>query len=133
MASSCFIDEYPSRSRGPAELTDAFYRVSDVPLGTRRPLRVLTIGAGASGLNLAQHVEMHMDNIEHVIYEKNADVGGTWFENRYANHLKRCILADLIKDTLVVHVIFPVTTTSSRGKLIQNGPDCESSKIRRVA
>jgi cation diffusion facilitator CzcD-associated flavoprotein CzcO len=52
-------------------------------LGTARPLRIITIGAGASGLNMAHQVEKYMQNVEHVIYEKNPDVGGTWFENRY--------------------------------------------------
>lgn len=64
------------------ESKKATYAVSESNLGTRRPLRIITIGAGASGLNLARHIELHMDNVEHVIYEKNEDVGGTWFENR---------------------------------------------------
>ncbi|KAI9818370.1 MAG: hypothetical protein M1827_000428 [Pycnora praestabilis] len=59
------------------------YTVTEAPMGTRRHLRIVTIGAGASGLNMARHVELHMDNIEHIVYEKNRDVGGTWFENRY--------------------------------------------------
>jgi cation diffusion facilitator CzcD-associated flavoprotein CzcO len=25
----------------------------------------------------------HLDNYEHVVYEKNPDIGGTWYENRY--------------------------------------------------
>jgi hypothetical protein len=57
------------------------YMVSEAPLGVPRQLRVITIGAGASGLNFARQVEQHMENIEHVIYEKNEEVGGTWFEN----------------------------------------------------
>ncbi|KAK5048147.1 hypothetical protein LTR84_005817 [Exophiala bonariae] len=59
------------------------YKVIEQPLGTRRPLRIVAVGAGASGLNLARHVELHMENVELIIYEKNEDVGGTWFENRY--------------------------------------------------
>lgn len=59
------------------------YVVTEAPLGTRRHIRVIMVGAGASGLNLARHMELHMDNFELVVYEKNADVGGTWFENRY--------------------------------------------------
>ena len=52
-------------------------------LGTARPLRIITIGAGASGLNMARQIDQHMQHVTHVIYEKNTDVGGTWFENRY--------------------------------------------------
>jgi NADPH-dependent glutamate synthase beta subunit-like oxidoreductase len=59
------------------------YIIPDITLGVPRRLRVITIGAGASGLNLARQIDKHMQNVEHIIYEKNADVGGTWFENRY--------------------------------------------------
>jgi cation diffusion facilitator CzcD-associated flavoprotein CzcO len=48
-----------------------------------RKLKVLTIGAGLSGIQLAYHIQKHCENVEHVIYEKNADIGGTWLENRY--------------------------------------------------
>lgn len=58
------------------------YIVTESPLGTARKLRVLMVGAGASGLNLARHMDLHMENFELTIYEKNSDVGGTWFENR---------------------------------------------------
>lgn len=43
-----------------------------------RKLRILTIGAGISGIMLAYYLEKECQNIEHVMYEKNADVGGTW-------------------------------------------------------
>ncbi|KAM5342246.1 hypothetical protein ACJ41O_013212 [Fusarium nematophilum] len=65
------------------ELRRDKYVVTEAPLGTPRRIRVLMVGAGASGLNLARHMDLHMENFELAIYEKNADVGGTWFENRY--------------------------------------------------
>jgi cation diffusion facilitator CzcD-associated flavoprotein CzcO len=43
----------------------------------------LTIGAGLSGIQLAYQIQKHCENVEHVIYEKNEDIGGTWLENRY--------------------------------------------------
>lgn len=48
-----------------------------------RKLRVLTIGAGVTGILLAYRLQKDVSNVEHVIYEKNEDIGGTWLENRY--------------------------------------------------
>jgi cation diffusion facilitator CzcD-associated flavoprotein CzcO len=48
-----------------------------------RRLRVLSIGAGVSGILMAYQIQKFCDNIEHVIYEKNEDIAGTWLENRY--------------------------------------------------
>ena len=31
----------------------------------------------------AYHIQKFCENVEHVIYEKNQDIGGTWLENRY--------------------------------------------------
>lgn len=47
-----------------------------------RKLRVLTIGAGVSGILMAYQIQKNTANVEHVIYEKNADIGGTWLENK---------------------------------------------------
>lgn len=59
------------------------YQVPETLIGEARPLRVITIGAGASGLNLAYQINKYMRHVTHVVYEKNPEVGGTWFENRY--------------------------------------------------
>ncbi len=58
------------------------YIVDEHPLGAPRKLRIITLGAGASGLNVAHQIERHMKNVDFQIYEKNEDVGGTWLENR---------------------------------------------------
>ena len=42
---------------------------------------VAVIGTGLGGLNAA--VQLKRAGIEHVVFEKNPGVGGTWFENRY--------------------------------------------------
>ncbi|KAF2661447.1 FAD/NAD(P)-binding domain-containing protein [Lophiostoma macrostomum CBS 122681] len=51
-----------------------------------RKLRMVTIGGGISAMNLA-HMLMHekkMDDVvEHVIYEANEVLGGTWWVNKY--------------------------------------------------
>jgi hypothetical protein len=59
------------------------YTVLEQPIGTARNVRVVCIGAGASGINLIRTLRKHVTNFDLVVYEKNDDVGGTWFENRY--------------------------------------------------
>ncbi|KAL3601367.1 hypothetical protein FPOAC2_05624 [Fusarium poae] len=57
------------------------------PAFTRtRKMRVVCIGAGFSGLLVAHKVQHELkleDEVDLTIYEKNADIGGTWFENTY--------------------------------------------------
>ncbi|CAK7228412.1 hypothetical protein SBRCBS47491_006896 [Sporothrix bragantina] len=60
------------------------YTVKEAPLGTARHVRIVGIGAGASGINMVRTLRLQLrDNFEHVVYEKNSGVGGTWHENRY--------------------------------------------------
>jgi cation diffusion facilitator CzcD-associated flavoprotein CzcO len=59
------------------------YSVLEQPLGSARPVRIAIIGAGASGINMIRALRLGLKNYEVVVYEKNEEVGGTWFENRY--------------------------------------------------
>ena len=59
------------------------YRISEHPLHAKRPIRMVCVGAGATGLQLAYKAERLLEKVDLQIYEKNADVGGTWLENRY--------------------------------------------------
>lgn len=56
--------------------------VAEQPVGTGFPLKVICIGAGYSGILTAIRLPQRLEQLELVIYEKNADIGGTWFENR---------------------------------------------------
>jgi cation diffusion facilitator CzcD-associated flavoprotein CzcO len=48
------------------------------------PIRIIAIGGAASTLSFAREVQMgRIENAELVVYEKNAALAGTWFENRY--------------------------------------------------
>ncbi|MCJ1472259.1 hypothetical protein MMC13_000906 [Lambiella insularis] len=61
------------------------YKIPNITLhdpGNKR-LRVIAIGAGMSGICMAYKIQQQMKNVEFQIYERNADIGGTWFENRY--------------------------------------------------
>lgn len=60
------------------------FAMSTVPIRTQRPLKIICCGAGISGLNLAHEVDVgEFGHVKLSIYEKNSDIGGTWFENRY--------------------------------------------------
>jgi 4-hydroxyacetophenone monooxygenase len=52
----------------------------DEASGNDRP-EVVIVGAGASGIALGR--ELTVRGIPYVVIEKNRDVGGTWYENRY--------------------------------------------------
>lgn len=76
--------ERPTKDAAP--YLDATYEILEQPIGTRRPLRVACLGAGYSGLVMGIVFSQKMldKNAELVIYERNADIGGTWLENRYS-------------------------------------------------
>lgn len=59
------------------------YEVLEQPLHSRKPIHIIVVGAGASGLNIAFKAAKQLTNVTFSIYEKNEDVGGTWLENRY--------------------------------------------------
>jgi 4-hydroxyacetophenone monooxygenase len=50
-------------------------------LAASRDFRVLVIGAGLSGILAA--IKLGQAGIRYTVLEKNADIGGTWFENTY--------------------------------------------------
>lgn len=63
-------------------MTRAF-ELSEEPLGKPRNVRAIVVGAGVSGIAFTYLAKQHMKNFDFVIYEKNPDVGGTWYEARY--------------------------------------------------
>jgi cation diffusion facilitator CzcD-associated flavoprotein CzcO len=74
-----------TNGNGVAHTVDAAFRNS--PAYKPRKLRVVTIGAGYSGLTLAhkfqhQHPELQ-DYVDHTIYETRSELGGTWLVNTY--------------------------------------------------
>jgi hypothetical protein len=91
--------EYPSSEISPAfskeweTSSPSGYTISEHLLGeapiSDTPFRILCIGAGASGIDFLHHAitKKSFDglNVEVKCYEKNADVGGTWLENRSVN------------------------------------------------
>lgn len=48
-----------------------------------RPIRVFIIGAGVTGIALYIRILQQVPNARITIVDKNPELGGTWFENRY--------------------------------------------------
>ncbi|PVH72315.1 FAD/NAD(P)-binding domain-containing protein [Cadophora sp. DSE1049] len=61
------------------------YQINETPIRHRRPLKVICMGAGYSGLmmGIIHDAKMKQKNIDLVIYERNEDLGGSWLENKY--------------------------------------------------
>ena len=59
---------------------DGGYAIPDRVLNSveDRKVKVITIGAGVSGILMAHLIQRDCENVEHQIYEKNGDIGGTW-------------------------------------------------------
>lgn len=53
------------------------FTCKEEPIENHRPLRVRVIGAGYSGVYLGTRIPQRLRNVDLVIYEKNAGVGGT--------------------------------------------------------
>jgi cation diffusion facilitator CzcD-associated flavoprotein CzcO len=53
------------------------------PIHQERHMKIICVGAGASGLLFAYKLQRHFENFELIIYEKNSEVSGTWWENKY--------------------------------------------------
>lgn len=48
-----------------------------------RPIKVIIVGAGFSGIAAGIRFLQRVPNVEIVIYEKNDGIGGVWWTNRY--------------------------------------------------
>jgi hypothetical protein len=60
--------------------------VKEQPAYTPRKIKIICVGAGFAGLTLAHKIKHGLggaDFIDYTIYDKNAEVGGVWVENRY--------------------------------------------------
>jgi hypothetical protein len=81
------VHSQPSNGTHPrsSSSSSSSYTILERPLGTPRQIRVIVIGAGASGINFLQALRLGLppNSYSTVVYEKNHDVGGTWLENAY--------------------------------------------------
>jgi hypothetical protein len=70
-------------SKDIADGDDGGFKLHDGPIENFRPLKIIVIGAGYSGIYHSIRIPERLRNVDLVVYEKNAGVGGTWYENRY--------------------------------------------------
>ena len=66
----------------PSASHDYTFKLSEKAIDDYRPIRVICAGAGFSGVCAAIRFPQKIPNLSLTVYEKNADLGGTWFENR---------------------------------------------------
>ena len=60
--------------------------ISERALDQPRPLKVVYIGAGISGILAAIKFRKAVPDVDLVIYEKNPELGGTWYDH-FCDHL----------------------------------------------
>ena len=59
------------------------------PIDEPRKIRIIVVGAGASGIIAGIRIRQRLPEAELVIYEKNPVVGGTWFVTY--NNIMQCV------------------------------------------
>lgn len=62
-----------------------YYRNEELggPIHSEKHMRIIVCGAGASALCFAYKLQRSFTNFSLKLFEKNPDISGTWFENRY--------------------------------------------------
>ncbi|KAJ8508460.1 hypothetical protein ONZ45_g9267 [Pleurotus djamor] len=63
--------------------SNAKYTLGDFYIDEPRPIKVVVIGAGYSGIIAGIRFSQKVQNIDLTIYDANAGVGGTWYTNKY--------------------------------------------------
>ncbi len=76
------FESFPERYGWSTE-DESGYKIKEQLYATERPLRVICLGAGMGGICLAKFLKDQLKNVSLNIYDKNPEVGGTWYENRY--------------------------------------------------
>lgn len=77
------VDQANGTTSTNGSATETQWQLHETPIENQHPIKVIVIGAGYSGIYAGIRIPERLRNCELVIYEKNAGVGGTWFENQY--------------------------------------------------
>ncbi len=73
------MGDMPAAVNGGTEATANAFTIKDATVENMRPIRVVVVGAGFSGILAAIRIPERLRNVELVVYEKNAGVGGVWY------------------------------------------------------
>ncbi|KAI0088290.1 FAD/NAD-P-binding domain-containing protein [Irpex rosettiformis] len=63
--------------------TEDLSKMAEFSIDEYRPMKVIVIGAGLTGVAAAIRYRQYVPNVDVNIYEKNDGIGGTWYLNRY--------------------------------------------------
>ncbi|KZT22657.1 FAD/NAD(P)-binding domain-containing protein [Neolentinus lepideus HHB14362 ss-1] len=63
--------------------TTSHYQLGDFSIDEYRPIKVVCIGAGFSGVAAGIRFPQRVPNVNLTIYDKNPGVGGAWYLNKY--------------------------------------------------
>ncbi|KAL3481418.1 hypothetical protein BJX99DRAFT_243737 [Aspergillus californicus] len=94
---------------------------------TPRKLRIITIGAGFSGLLMAHKIQHRFSELQefvtHTIFEMRSDIGGTWLVNNYPG----------VQCDVPAHIYaFPFDPNPSWTKFYSSGPEIQAYIKRTV-
>ncbi|KAI3621856.1 flavin-binding [Moniliophthora roreri] len=67
----------------PGTTNKSAFDLGDFCIDEPRPMKVVVIGAGYSGITAGIRFRQRVKNLDLTIYDKNAGVGGTWYSNKY--------------------------------------------------
>ena len=62
------------------------YKLLERSIDYARPMKVIVIGAGFSGIMAGVRLPQRVKNLTLTIYEKEAEVGGTWYVHFTTSH-----------------------------------------------
>lgn len=76
---------HPQGANESANGTSPAFTLRDEPVENLRPLRVVVVGAGFSGIVAAIRIPEKLRNVDLTVYEKNEGLGGVWWDLILAN------------------------------------------------
>ena len=111
----------PALEVSAAPATEEQYTIIERHLNEPRPFRVVAMGAGASGISFVYKMKQGLPDVDLVVYEKNSQIGGTWWENKYPGCAcdSRWFARQVCKADKFTQ--FQVTATSILGHPIHHG------------